>query len=90
MMDAAEQEQCNPDGGTVAITGSVPDLTAIEGFGRSRAGSLANATVLVAKGPYVLNVMWSSQSLSETAALSQPTPAEIASIVNTALSLVPS
>jgi hypothetical protein len=89
IMDAAEQQQCNPDGGPVAITGSVPGLTAIEGFGGSRAGSLANATVVVAKGPYVLNLMWSSQSLSETAALTQPTPAEIASIVNTALALVP-
>jgi hypothetical protein len=89
IMVAAEQEQCNPDGSTVAITGSVPGLTAIEGFGGSRAGSIADATVLVAKGPYVLNLMWSSQSTSETAALTQPTPAEIASIVDTALAHIP-
>jgi hypothetical protein len=89
IMAAAEQDQCNPDGGTVAIPGSVPGLTAVEGFGGSSAGSLASATVLVAKGPYVVNVMWSSQSLSETATLTQPTAAEIASLVNTALARIP-
>jgi hypothetical protein len=89
IMAAAEQDQCNPDGGTVAIPGSVSGLTAIEGFGGSSAGSLADATVLVAKGPYVVNVMWSSQSLSETAMLTQPTPPEIASLVNTALARIP-
>jgi hypothetical protein len=89
IMAAAEQDQCNPDGSAVAIPGSVPGLTATEGFGGSSAGSIADVTVLVAKDPYVVNMMWSSQSLSETATLTQPTPAEIASLVNTALSRIP-
>lgn len=89
IMAALGQGQCNPDGSSVPVPGSVPGLTAIEGFGGSSAGSLADATVLVAKGPYVVNVMWSSQSLSETAALTLPTPSEIASLVNTALARIP-
>lgn len=86
---AAVQAQCLPDGRLVAIPESVPNLSAIEGFGGSRAGSIAGATVLVAKGPYVVNLMWGAQSSSETATLTLPTPAELSSIVNKALALIP-
>ena len=86
---AAMQAQCLPDGRLIAIPGSVPNLSAIEGFGGSRAGSIAGMTVLVAKGPYVINVMWGAQSSSETATLTLPTLAELGSIVNKALTLVP-
>lgn len=87
---AAIQTQCLPDGHTVAIPGSVPNLAAIEGFGGSRAGSIAGATVLVAKGPYVINLMWGVQSSSQTTTLTLPTPSEIGSIVEKALTLIPS
>jgi hypothetical protein len=86
---AAIQAQCLPDGHTVAIPGSVPNLAAIEGFGGSRAGSIAGATVLVAKGPYVVNVMWGVQSSSQTPTPTLPTPSKIGSIVEKALTLIP-
>jgi hypothetical protein len=86
---AAQQAQCLPDGRTVATPGSVPNLSAIEDSGGSRAGSIADTIVLVAKGPYVFNLMWGVQPSTQTATPTLPTPSEIGSIVEKALTLIP-
>jgi hypothetical protein len=93
---ASTQAQCLPSGRTVAIPGSVPNLSAVEGTGSSRAGFIGGATVLVAKGPYVVNLMWGVHSSSQTgtytspsATLTLPTPSEIGSIVEKALTRIP-
>jgi hypothetical protein len=86
---AAEQTpDCLHSGGAVALGGSVPGLTAVESGGGSRAGSLYSATVLAAKGPYVVNIMWGTQTTSQAGAPPLPTTTELAALVEQALALV--
>jgi hypothetical protein len=86
---AAEQSPgCLNSGGPVALGGSVPGLTVIETGGGSRAGSLNSATVLASSGPYVVNMMWGTQSSSTSGAPALPSLADMAALVDHALALV--
>ena len=58
-----QEPQCSNSNGesTLVIPGSVPNLLAYGGpFGGCAVG-LVDATVLVAKGPYVINMRWANQ-----------------------------
>ena len=83
---------------TLALPGSPPDLIAYgHGLGDGCADGLLDATVLVAKGPYVINIMWASQvnSYRDTQPSGSctpplPSPSGMVSQVATALTLIPS
>jgi hypothetical protein len=59
------EPQCSGDtngDSTLALPGPLPNLIAYgHGLGSSCPLGLVDATVLVAKGPYVINIMWGSQ-----------------------------
>jgi hypothetical protein len=91
--EAAEQEQCGRD--IVRLPGPVPDLVAMERSGSSSAGSLVGATVLVTKGSYVVGVAWTDSTTASPSAAALPeapaplpTPAEMGSLVDTALARI--
>jgi hypothetical protein len=87
---AAEQlPQCLYSGQATALGGSVPSLTVVESAGGSRAGSLNEYTVLAAKGPYVVNIMWGTSTTSQAGAPPLPSLTELAALVDQALALVP-
>src|ERR1039458_4426912 len=85
IVSAEEQPQCLGSGRSVLLSGPVANLTAIEGSGSSRAGSNAQATVVSAKGPYIINLAWTSQSSSTSGAPSLPSTAEMESLLGVAL-----
>lgn len=89
IVSAAEQPQCLGSGRSVVVPGPMPNLTALEGSGSSSAGSIADATVVVAKGPYVINLAWTSQSSSASGAPPLPNSTEIAYLLGVALSHIP-
>lgn len=85
---AAGQRQCGRDTATGTLPGSVPNLIAIEGSGSSSGGSIGTATVLAAKGPYVVSLMWSFSTPSAASAPPPPSPAQLGSLVDTALARI--
>jgi hypothetical protein len=89
LVSAAEQPQCHGTGRLVPLSGSVANLTAIEASGSSRAGSIADATVVFSKGPYIVDLTWTSQSSSTSGAPALPSTAEMESLIAVALSHVP-
>jgi len=89
LMSASEQPQCLGTGRSVPLSGSVANLTAIEASGSSSAGSNAHATVVFSKGPYIVDLTWTSQSSSTSGAPALPSTAEMESLSAVALSHVP-
>ena len=83
---------------TLALPGLPPNLIAYgRGFGTSCNVGLLGATVLVAKGPYVINIMWGTGVNSYRSAQPSgsctpplPSPAGMVSQIATALTLIPS
>ena len=97
MRSALESPQCLVSGQTSPLPGAVPGLVAVESSGSSRAGYVASATVVASKGPYVVNVRWSTQ---KSLAYDQPPspgegppplpgPSEMAQTVDAALGHLP-
>ena len=94
IVSAAEQPECLDPGRSVPLSGPVANVTAIENSGSSSAGSVATATVVTSKGPYIINLSWASQTSASqsSSAAAAPSPAsltEIESLLRVALSLIP-
>jgi hypothetical protein len=94
IQQAAVHQQCLPCGQIMDLPGPIPNLKSIVGCGGSRAGAIADATVLAAKGPYVINVMWGNQSYASDSSPPSPTlplPSlpKLASLVDAALARIP-
>lgn len=83
IVSAAEQPQCH-SGRSVPLA----NMAVLEGSGSSSAGSIAIATVVMAKGPYIINLAWTSQSYA-AAAPPLPSRTEIESLLGVALSHIP-
>jgi hypothetical protein len=89
--------QCGDNGSNVTLPGPVSDLVVAGAGGSPGAGPTA-ATVMAAKGAYVINVMWTNSTNpglerdappgSVTPPL--PSPAAMASVVDAALARLPS
>lgn len=87
---------CGATGTTVALAGSVPNLTATESGGGSRAQNILSAIVFVVKGRYVLEVRWFNTTLTDPssaaptpAAPPLPPPTVIGAVVDAALARIP-
>jgi hypothetical protein len=89
IVSAAEQPQCLGSGHSVALSGALPDVTVVEGSGSSSAGSISDARVVVAKGPYIINLAWTSQSSSASGTPPLPLNTEMGSLLGVALAHVP-
>jgi hypothetical protein len=89
IVSAEEQPQCLGSGGTISLSVSGGTVLAFESSGSSSADSNAQASVIVAKGPYVINVAWNSQVVAPSEAPPPASNAEMASIVDVALSRIP-
>ncbi|MGH8996648.1 MAG: hypothetical protein ACRDYB_11545 [Acidimicrobiales bacterium] len=92
---AAALPMCTNGAPSVNLPGSVPGLVAVEGQGQSRAGPLVSATVVAAKGPYIVNVQvtnavtFSGQGGTVPPLVPLPSAATLAALVDAALARVP-
>jgi hypothetical protein len=83
---------------TLTLPGPLPNLIAFgHGLGAGCSDGLLDATVLVAKGPYVVNIMWASgvnsyRDTQPSGSCTPPLPSAsgMVSQVATALALIPS
>jgi len=86
---------CTNGAPAVTLPAPTPGLVAVEDQGRSSVQELKDATVVVAKGPYVLNLTWSSSvnfSASTESTLPftpLPSPGQMAALVAAALGRLP-
>jgi hypothetical protein len=77
---------------TVDLPGPVPNLVATTFNSGSSIQALLTATVFTSKGPFVMEVRWSSQvltSIPNTAPSPLPTPAVMGSVIDAALAHIP-
>lgn len=78
-------------GARVVLPGPVPGLGALESSGSSRAGSSRYATVVAAKGGYLVSLSWSVATPEANVAYAPALPSTggMAALVQVALARVP-